>query len=545
MRRLLGQVPLRWQLAVLYVACLGLVLSLLGLILFAEVDRILVDNTYSQLSAVGDRALSAGDLQGIAATASPVFPFSVPWMHVSSTTTPCTVRRSCAPVPQATALPEAALPAPTGNAVPLDQYATNGVVLRFVQIDGVMQSQAGVSRLLDQVPLPTAAQAAAAVATGRSLQYTIGNPTARYAVLLRPAAVKGGGQGVLQLATSLQPVDGFLLLFRDSLMVGVLMAVGSGAIVGLVVTRRLLRPLDRMAQVSRTVAEGDLSRRFKGPAGSREVTTLARSFNYMIDRLEASLRSQQRFTADAAHELRTPLTALGGSVEILLLGADEGDQERVQKVLRTMDLEIQRLTRLVNDLLQLSRADGRMALQVETVDVNALAAEVAAELQLVGPHVTVAYQGDGELPVVGDRDKLKQVFLNVGHNAVKFTPKGGRVVISALRIGNLARVRISDNGPGIPAADLPRIFDRFYRSDVSRARSSGGLGLGLAIAKAIVDAHGGTIVAASPPGQGATFTVDLPIVVASEMGVGRNGAIKGYPQALVASNSSRGLKPTA
>jgi len=357
-------------------------------------------------------------------------------------------------------------------------------------------------------------------ATGRQQQQD-SRPPGRIAVLTEPAVTAGGVQGVLQVGTSLAQIDTFLSVFHFVLLVGGGMALGGGTFLALALTRRVLQPLNRMAGVSRTIAGGDLARRFTGPTGSREVATLARNFNHMVDRLEASLISQQRFTADAAHELRTPLTALGGNVEMLLLGADEGDPQRVQKVLRTMDLEIQRLTRLVNDLLQISRVEGQTHLQLSQVDVAALLRDVATELQMVGPHAAIDVHAEGPLPVVGDRDKLKQVLLNIGDNALKFTPPGAVVTMTAVRMGKSARLRISDSGPGIPAADLPRIFDRFYRSDASRARLSGGMGLGLAIAKAIVDAHHGSIVASSIAGRGATFTLDLPLDVTADIAAPR------------------------
>jgi two-component system, OmpR family, sensor kinase len=534
MRFLLSRISLRWQLAILYVACLSAALGLLGLGLFAGLTYILDQSVYSQLQADAGRLASAGQLQVVAPPPNGHPALAPPGAahyksgakaatSCSSSSAPACAPAGQAPTPVGTVVPPAATPVASATASPaspppaklgFDQFIPSDVAVRFVDATGQVMAEGGDSNLLRQMVVPAGQLINDLDASGRQQHIDTPSP-GRVAVLIEPATTATGVPGILEVGTSLAQIDTFLSVFHFVLLVGGGVALGGGTFLALALTRRVLQPLHRMAGVSWTIAGGDLSRRFTGPAGSREVSTLARNFNHMIDRLEASLRSQQRFTADAAHELRTPLTALGGNVELLLLGADEGDPQRVQKVLRTMDLEIQRLTRLVNDLLQISRVEGQTHLQLARVDVAALLRDVAAELRLVGPHATIDVRAEGALPVLGDRDKLKQVLINIGDNALKFTPPGAAVTMTATRMGQSARLRISDCGPGIPAADLPRIFDRFYRSDASRARISGGMGLGLAIAKAIVDAHHGSIVASSIPGRGATFTIDLPLDVAA------------------------------
>jgi signal transduction histidine kinase len=523
-RFLLARISLRWQLAILYVVCLSAALGLLGLGLFAGLTYVLEQGVYSQLQADAGRLASGAHLQ-LAPPASSRSAMMPPFASRSGPGTlsraPCAdaATSSCrtAPVATAAATPVASPVAtitpvaPTPTNMGFDQFVPAGVAVRFVGPSGTTVAQGGDAAVLRSMVVPSTQLVSNLDGSGRQEQASFGRAPVRLAVLMEPATAADGQQGVLEVGASLAQADTFLAVFHFVLLIGGGVALGGGTFLALALTRRVLQPLHRMAGVSWTIAGGDLSRRFTGPTGSREVSTLARNFNHMIDRLEASLVAQQRFTADAAHELRTPLTALGGNVELLLLGADEGDPQRVQKVLRTMDLEIQRLTRLVNDLLQISRVEGQTHLLLGQVDVAALLRDVATELRLVAPHVTIDVHADGSLPVLGDRDKLKQVLLNVGDNAVKFTPPSGVVTMTAARMGNTARLRISDSGPGIPTADLPRIFDRFYRSDASRARLSGGMGLGLAIAKAIVDAHHGNIVASSIPGRGATFTIDLPL----------------------------------
>jgi signal transduction histidine kinase len=526
-RFLLSRISLRWQLAILYVACLSAALGLLGLGLFAGLTYVLDQSVYSQLQADAARLASGAQLQVLPPPANGRSAMmtsfggrnvlSMPTMFPcgESPTAPCPTPGGATTAASPVATPTASTtPVPSTQVAPnmgFDQFVPANVAVRFISGSGAVVAQGGDSNLLHGMLAPPSQLIKSLDASGQQQHIDSGRAPGRQATLLEPATSPGGTQGVLEVSTSLAQIDTFLSIFHFVLLVGGGVALGGGTFLALALTRRVLQPLNRMAGVSWTIAGGDLSRRFTGPAGSREVATLARNFNHMIDRLEASLRSQQRFTADAAHELRTPLTALGGNVEMLLLGADEGDPQRVQKVLRTMDLEIQRLTRLVNDLLQISRVEGQTQLQLGQVDVAALLRDVAAELRLVGTHATIEVRADGSLLVVGDRDKLKQVLINIGDNALKFTPPGAVVTMSAARMGNSARLRVSDSGPGIPAADLPRIFDRFYRSDASRARISGGMGLGLAIAKAIVAAHHGTIVASSIPGRGATFTIDLPL----------------------------------
>ncbi len=531
---------MRWQLAILYIASLSAVLTLLSLLLYAEVERILVTNVANQLSANAGPVMNSGQLHTVQVTATGhmklPFHMMVPPRGTGYVTTICkggpaactnsdvqppeltstNARTSAAPAvgPNSEAQPPepTSTPAPTEPDLTLDRYVATGIVARFVDVDGHVRGQTGSTDILRLVGPPDARTVGMLNQYGRTQSYTTGRPPNRVEVLLEPVVTQAGTPGVLQMGASLAAVDRFLAMFHASLVLGVLAALGTGTAVGLFATRRLFAPLDRMGSVSRTVAGGDLSRRFRGRAGSSDVRTLAKSFNHMIDRLEASLRTQQQFSADAAHELRTPLTALGGSVELLLLGADEGDPRRTQKVLRSMHLEIERLTRLVNDLLQLARMDSQAPLQRQVMDVSALATEVAAELRLITPNTPVELLSDGPLWVQGDHDRLKQVLLNIGDNALKFTSAGGRITITVGRAGDHVRIRVIDTGPGIAAEDLAHVFDRFYRSDRSRARSSGGMGLGLAIAKVIVDAHRGTITASSTPGHGATFTVSLPLV---------------------------------
>ncbi len=310
------------------------------------------------------------------------------------------------------------------------------------------------------------------------------------------------------------PADELLQQLRLMLVLGVAGALIVGTSLGVPVTRAALHPLAQVTTTSERIAAGELDQRTNLPAGRDEIGRLAQAFDRMVDRLEGTLRSQRQFVADASHELRTPLTALGGLIEMLLLGADRGDRAQSQRALRVAHQEVERLTRLVDELLTLSRFDASPALADQPCDLAALVAEVGAQARLLAGSRAVIVRADGSLPVTGDADQLKQVLLNLIGNAIAFTDEAGHIEVRAARGGAWVCLEVSDDGTGIDPVDLPRIFERFYRSDTSRARRSndgGGSGLGLAITRAIVEAHGGTIIARSALGQGATFTVELPL----------------------------------
>ena len=231
------------------------------------------------------------------------------------------------------------------------------------------------------------------------------------------------------------------------------------------------------------------------------------SFNQTLERLESLFTSQQRFLADVSHELRTPLTVIKGNVD-LMRHMKQADEESLSSI----DQEAGRLTRLVGGLLMLAQAEsGKLALNMKPVELDLLLTEVFTEMcVLAGSKVHVHLNDIDQVMVNGDRDRLKQVFLNLVANAIQYTPQGGDVFLSMSKIGEQARIIIRDTGPGIPAEDLPHIFDRFYRAEKSRTRSNtSGFGLGLSIAHWIVEHHGGQIKVESKEGKGTTFVIWL------------------------------------
>ncbi|MGH2599643.1 MAG: sensor histidine kinase, partial [Dehalococcoidia bacterium] len=318
--------------------------------------------------------------------------------------------------------------------------------------------------------------------------------------------------GVLQVATNLQPADDLLGRLRLLLMVGLGGALGLSVLVGVPLTRAALRPLDRLVETTERIATDDLSARSELPHGDDEIGRLAASFDQMLERIEAGIQNQRRFVADAAHELRTPLTATSGLIELLLLGADNEDRATRRRTLVTVDRDLTRPTRLVNDLLALSRHDLAAPHRQERVDLAALVTDLHSLTVELAPDRDVRLEvPGGNVEVIGDADHLRQVLLNLAENARRYTQDGERITFRLRRGRRVAEVAVIDSGSGISPEDLPRIFERFYRGDQARSRHSGGSGLGLAIARAIVRAHGGTLTVESAPGAGATFIFQLPL----------------------------------
>jgi two-component system, OmpR family, sensor kinase len=237
---------------------------------------------------------------------------------------------------------------------------------------------------------------------------------------------------------------------------------------------------------------------------------LAATFNEMLGRIEELFRVQQRFVADVSHELRSPLTTIRGNLDLLKRGATDDVAAR-QESLNAIDSESARMQRLVQDLLLLAQADAGVSIQKQLIELDSLLLDVYRHAKLSASGVKVSLGSWDQVQVMGDADRLKQLFINLVDNAIKYTSPGGDVTVSLERDENWARVIVADTGVGIPAEDVPKIFDRFYRVDKARSREKGGTGLGLAICKWIVDVHGGKIDVTSQVGKGTTFTVQLPV----------------------------------
>jgi signal transduction histidine kinase len=241
-----------------------------------------------------------------------------------------------------------------------------------------------------------------------------------------------------------------------------------------------------------------------------EVGRLAAAFNRMSGELEHLERSRRDLVANVSHELKTPIAAIRGHLENLLDGVERPDPATLEVMLG----QAERLGRLIDQLLDLSRLEsGEVPLRMEEVSLPSLVDRLFSELE-VAPRRAVRLTNDvpRDLPSLsGDPERIHQVLFNLVDNAIRFTPEGGEVSVSARRENGAVEIAVTDTGSGIPAEHLPRLFERFYRADPSRSRGDGGTGIGLAIARSVVEAHGGTITAESQPGRGSTFLFDLPV----------------------------------
>ncbi len=327
-------------------------------------------------------------------------------------------------------------------------------------------------------------------------------------VFTRPLALNGQVWGYIQVATSLNTVDAAIDRLLRIMVIGGAVTLFMALALGDYLTRRALRPIDVIAQTARQItAADDLSRRIPYDGPPDELGQLTRIFNKTLERLERLFNVQRRFVADVSHEMRTPLTIIRGNVDLMRrYGYDEEAMEAIES-------EARRMSRLVDDLLLLAKADaGRLTLNKEVVSLDTLVLEVYNQARMFSEEVRVELGKLDQAYVLGDADRLKQLLLNLVTNGVKYTSEGGRVTLSLARENGWAYVRVEDTGIGIPTEDLPHIFTPFYRVDHARSRAKGGTGLGLSIVRWIVEAHNGRITVESEVGQGSVFTVALPLV---------------------------------
>ncbi|GFP24104.1 two-component system, OmpR family, phosphate regulon sensor histidine kinase PhoR, partial [Candidatus Hakubella thermalkaliphila] len=302
----------------------------------------------------------------------------------------------------------------------------------------------------------------------------------------------------------------FLDSIRNSITIVALISLALAIVISLYLARSITRPLQDMIRVTRSISEGDLSQRVRADSQD-ELGALAQSFNIMADDLAKQEKMRRDLVADIAHEFRTPLTTIRGYVESILDGVKKPDQD----ILGRIEAETERLTTLISDLQELSRAEsGKLSLEKKPVDLNVLVEEVFPkfEKEIAEKEIQVETDLDRGLPLaLVDERRIGQVLENILNNGIKYNYQKGRVRVNTREEGEGVRLTIADTGQGISPQDLPYIFERFYRGDKSRSRHTGGTGIGLSIARNLVEAHWGTISVQSQPGQGSTFSVWLPL----------------------------------
>jgi signal transduction histidine kinase len=398
----------------------------------------------------------------------------------------------------------------------LDVFRASGVVVQVWDLSAEPRLLRKSSNLEDYAdPLDSAAltleeaQFRSAADVEQTNIYSLVNVSSGvWRVLTRPFNV-WGRPVVIQAATSFETVDyatkALIAIMSISMGIAILGSIG----IGMWLSNRALKPIERLTNAAATIAEAnDLKTRLDWTGPMDEIGRLVSVFNGMMERLEHLFSVQQRFVADVSHELRTPLTAIRGHLDLIArYGMDSESMDAVQS-------EVSRMSRLVSDLLLLAKADyGGLALNLQPLDLDVIIGEVFREARglVQDRDLKVAVLDFEPVRVSGDPDRLKQLLLNLVSNAIKFTPEGGQVVINLRKTERDAVIEVQDTGVGIAPEDVKRVFDRFYQAEPSRVRKSGdGSGLGLSIARWIVEAHGGKITVESQLGVGTTFRVKIP-----------------------------------
>jgi two-component system, OmpR family, sensor histidine kinase BaeS len=321
-------------------------------------------------------------------------------------------------------------------------------------------------------------------------------------------APMGGGMGMGRHLALTGAQKTFLAAVDRGIGIGAVLAIVVAALAALAVAYYLTRPLERLTSAAQAIAGGDLAHRVD-IGGPSEVERLGEAFNEMATSLGEAEELRRRLVADVAHELRDPLAALRAQVEGVAEGVLPADPER----LASLADDVRYLSRLVGDLQELSAAEaGRLRYDMQPLDLGRLASREAERAAgSARPGVDVRAECGGPLQVHADEDRLAQVLRNLLGNALRHTERGSVTVVCS-RDGDRVRVEVRDTGPGIPEKDLPYVFERFYRADEARARDTGGSGIGLAVARRIVEDHGGEVFARNGENGGAVVGFTLPIV---------------------------------
>ncbi len=420
---------------------------------------------------------------------------------------------SVAPVATAQPTPAAELPRLQQVAQTYAGDADARVTILDHQGDPIADSQYNTGRIDNQQGQPEV-QAALAGDQASSIRK---DPLTGERTLFAAAPIQQGAKllGVVQISQPVnEAMEGVRQIFL-SLAAALLSALILAGVVGVWMGRRLVRPLREMETAAMAVAEGDLNQQVVARTDD-ELGALARAFNYMVNEVRSHIERQQLFISNASHELRTPLTNIKLRSEALRTQLDE-NPALAARYADEIDSEADRLIRLANDLLDLSRleADGSRP-PARPIDMAALLHEAGDVMQLRAQRVgvTLEVSASPDLPpALGSRDQVEAAIINLMDNAIKYTPPGGRVWLEAEARNGRLEVRVSDTGMGIPADELPYIFDRFYRVDKVRSRQENGVGsgagIGLSIAKQLVEQNGGQIWAESIPQQGTTFVISF------------------------------------
>ena len=401
---------------------------------------------------------------------------------------------------------------PGGDAHPPGVVTQSSLSLRVIDATGQVL---GATGLLTAAPLDSALLDRAIQQQGL-LQTIVLTDAQRVRVFIMPLVREGQTLGFFEVAEALSVTEATLRSLVVILFVAVPAMPTLAALGSWFIADRALHPIDAITRQAQRISEQDLHRRLNLDLPDDEVGRLARTFDAMLDRLNAAFQRQRQFTADASHELRTPLTVIKTNIGVTLNRPRSVKQ--YQTALTQVEDEVDRLTRLTNDLLLLARADASQPVAPQReIDLVPIAHGVVDELRPLAEarRLTLNFAAPESAQVPGDPDQLHRLCFNLIENAIKYTSQGSvsvNIALSPALPPTPAQVRLTveDTGSGIAAEHLPHLFERFYRVDAARSREEGGSGLGLAIAHSIVTAHGGSIDVKSDVGQGTIVTVTLP-----------------------------------
>ena len=415
---------------------------------------------------------------------------------------------------------------PTRIQFPDLDYFSSSVGLQIIDLNGMILKR---SSNLGPMSVKNYTLALPTIRNGQNHRfYTASDTDMRLMVYSVPIIANRTIVGAVQVIKPVGEIENTLSQVSRYLIFGTALSLVLAAIVGAFLARRALAPIDTISNTASTITRTkDLGRRLNIPDNTSEVGRLAATFNDMLDRIQALFRTQERLVADVSHELRTPLTTVQGNLELLrrytaTLAQDPTRAQHMaavlQETLSEAESETSRMGTMISDLLVLAQADsGALQLQLEPVEMDTLLLAVYRHTRRIaeqwrGPQALEIHLGsEDQALVLGDRERLRQVILNLAENAVKYTSKGGVITLGLENSNGWVKIVVSDTGIGISPEDQAHIFDRFYRTDKARSREMGGSGLGLSIVQWIAQAHHGYVTVQSELQQGSTFTLWLPV----------------------------------
>ncbi|MFW5976855.1 MAG: ATP-binding protein [Bacillota bacterium] len=316
--------------------------------------------------------------------------------------------------------------------------------------------------------------------------------------------------GYLQVVRDVSVEYRFLEMLLSILIIASILGGVGAIIIGYIITRKTLKPISTMTETARNISITDLDQRLEVSEPEDELTNLARTFNSMLDRIEKAFKTQKQFVSDASHELRTPISVIKGYINLLDRWGKEEEEIRDESI-EAIKNEVNNINSLLESLLFLARGDSEeLEVNKNEFSVNNLFEEIVKETIMINDDIEMIEKTEGDITYYGDRKLIKQLLRIFVDNSLKFTPSQGKIELKAKKEDNSLILKIKDTGCGIPEEDLPHIFDRFYQVDKARSDEKSGAGLGLSIAKWVIDIHQGEVEVESEVGKGTEFKIYLP-----------------------------------